>query len=66
MSNNDDDPFIRRMKELGLPVTRERWISMNYGIDIPDPWTWEHEEELPPSLRVEWQEGMDDGPPQPQ
>lgn len=64
MSDDDDDMIVRTMKRTGTPVTRQNWINLSYGADIPNPWTWEHEEELPPGLRIPWQDGMD-LPPQP-
>jgi hypothetical protein len=35
------------MIKKGLPLTREKWISMNYGGDPPKPWCIEHEMEVP-------------------
>jgi hypothetical protein len=35
------------MIKKGLPLTREKWIQMNWGGDTPKPWTAEHEMEVP-------------------
>jgi len=35
----------------GGPVTRERYINNAYGADVPDPWTAEHELEIPEPLQ---------------
>jgi hypothetical protein len=38
---------LRRMIREGLPLTREQWIRMAYLGHPPQPWTTEHEEEVP-------------------
>jgi hypothetical protein len=38
------------MLKRGEPITRENFIANNWG-DMPDPWTAEHEQEMPPDLR---------------
>jgi hypothetical protein len=38
---------LRHMIQDGLPLTREKWISMNYMGQPPEPWTAEHEAEVP-------------------
>lgn len=44
------------MRRLNIPITRENYIGLIHGRDIPpDEWTPEHELDLPPSLR----EGVD-------
>lgn len=42
-----DDGILRRMIREHLPLTREKWISMNWLGHPPHPWTAEHEEEVP-------------------
>ncbi len=43
---------LKRALELaGLPYTRENYIRLNWP-DGVEEWTWEHEEELPPDLRI--------------
>lgn len=39
----------------GLPLTREKWISMNYLGHPPDPWTDEHEAEVPEPFQLNQQ-----------
>ena len=38
------------MKANGVPLTRANFIGANWG-EMPDPWTPEHEAELPSELR---------------
>lgn len=40
-------PTLRYMIEHKLPLTREQWISLNYMGHPPEPWTAEHEAEVP-------------------
>ena len=40
-------PTLTYMIKNGLPLTREKWISMNYLGHPPEPWTDEHEAEVP-------------------
>lgn len=35
------------MRKNGVPLTRENYLHMAYLGEIPDPWTSEHEAELP-------------------
>jgi hypothetical protein len=39
------------MREAKIPITRENYISLNYMGEIPQPWTAEHEHELPRELQ---------------
>lgn len=60
----DDDDICRYLRNvMKLPVTRHNWIKRSYGTDVPDPWTWDHEEELPETLRASFD---NNGPPQPE
>jgi hypothetical protein len=45
-------PLLAYMIEHKLPLTRETYISMNYLGHPPDPWTAEHEYELPTPFRL--------------
>jgi hypothetical protein len=40
-------PTLAYMIKHGLPLTREKWISMNWPDGAPKPWTAEHEMEVP-------------------
>jgi hypothetical protein len=40
------------MLERGLPLDRETYLAMNWGADLPEPWTAEHEEQVPEPLRL--------------
>jgi hypothetical protein len=39
------------MAFLGIPVTRQGFLNLAYPEGLPDPWTAEDEEGLPPQLR---------------
>jgi hypothetical protein len=63
MADDEFDCVLLLLKKHSIPVTRENYIMMAYGVESPDPWTWEHEEDLPEHLRA-----LFDGanpPPQP-
>jgi hypothetical protein len=47
------DPILERMKKLGGPITRERYIWNNWP-DGVEHWTAEHEAALPEELQ-NWQ-----------
>jgi hypothetical protein len=40
------------MIENNLPLTREQWISLNYLGHAPEPWTVEHESEVPAPFQL--------------
>jgi hypothetical protein len=44
-------PTLAYMIKKGLPLTREKWTSMNWGGDTPKDWTAEHEMEVPAPWR---------------
>ncbi len=47
------DPVSQELKRLGLPLTRENWLGMNYPFDpIPNPYPAELEMEMPEQLRL--------------
>lgn len=48
-------PTLEHMINNGLPLTREKWISMNYLGHPPDPWTDEHEAEVPEPFQLNQQ-----------
>lgn len=45
------DYVFEFMKREGLPLTREKYLGLAYGQELPDPWTPEHEAELPEELQ---------------
>lgn len=45
------DPLIEYCKAHGLKLDRETYIAGCYPDGTPDPWTAEHEEQLPPEFR---------------
>jgi hypothetical protein len=46
------DPVLAYMIKKGLPLTREKWISMNYLGHPPEPWTDGHEAEVPTPFQI--------------
>jgi hypothetical protein len=52
--------ILALMREAGIPITRENYIEANWS-PIPDPWTAEHEAELPEFLQVGRESGERDG-----
>ncbi len=52
MANSADDVLAMMERVLGRPVTREEFISFNYGdSDVPSPWTYEDELQMPERLQ---------------
>jgi hypothetical protein len=47
---DEDDIIVQGLKRRGLAVTRENYIDRNWP-ETPEPWTAEHEAELPASLQ---------------
>lgn len=45
------DYLLNWMKRHGVPITRAKYLGLAYGEDLPDPWTPEHEAELPEEVR---------------
>ena len=45
------DAVTRLLIQSNLPVTRQNWLEVAYFGQLPDPWTLEHEDELPQALR---------------
>ena len=45
------DPLVEYCKARGLKLNREVYIAGAYPDGTPDPWTAEHEEQLPPEFR---------------
>jgi hypothetical protein len=46
-----NDPTLAYMINKGIPLTRERWIKLNWLGDPPQPWGVEHETEVPELLQ---------------
>lgn len=44
-----EDPTLASMIEKGIPLTRNAWLMLNYGAELPkgDDWNSEHEAGLP-------------------
>ena len=47
----DEDPLVALLREAEMPVTREAWISLAYGRNVPTPWTQEEESDVPDELQ---------------
>ena len=52
-TGQDEDAVSQWLRKRGKEVTRENWLSVAYPFegDMPDPWTQEHEEQLPRHLQ---------------
>lgn len=48
-----DDPTVASMLKKGIPLTRNAYLMMSYGADLPRPedWNHEHEAEVPECFR---------------
>jgi hypothetical protein len=62
---DDEDDLIRFMRKHGFEITRENYVDFAYGIDLPDPWTWEHEADLTACIRLAPKPGGEAIPPSP-
>jgi hypothetical protein len=51
MSTLRDDPLVQLMLAASVTPTREGWIDLNYGREVPNPWTAELEGEVPEELQ---------------
>ena len=51
MTTLADDHVVALLRAAEMPVTRENWIDAAWGVDVPDPWTGDHESELPVELQ---------------
>ncbi len=47
-----NNALLKWMKLHDVKITREAYIQLAYGNDVPDPWTPEHEAELPEELQM--------------
>lgn len=45
------DPILAHMIQHGMPLDRQTWINLNWGSEVPKPWTAEDEAQLPRSFR---------------
>ena len=45
------DPVEQELQLLGLPLTRENWLDFAYPFGLPEEWTQELQNELPPQLQ---------------
>jgi hypothetical protein len=46
-----NDLVVQMMHRYNIPMTRENYLQIAYGGDLPDPWTAAHEDELPAALQ---------------
>ena len=60
MSTLKNDNLVALLQAAGRPVTRQDWIDLNYGRDVPSPWTALEECELPEELQDWSQVQMED------
>ena len=45
------DPHLRSMIDKGIPLSRNAYLAGAWGTTLPDPWTHEHEAEIPECFR---------------
>ena len=41
------DPILNYMIKNDMPLERQIWMDINYGSEVPDPWTAEDEDQVP-------------------
>lgn len=46
-TQSGSDPVLKMMLSRGLPLDRETYLAFSYPDNMPNPWTAEHESELP-------------------
>jgi hypothetical protein len=46
------DPLVDWMRRHRIPLTRERYLGLAYPTGLPEPWSAELEEQLPPEIRA--------------
>jgi hypothetical protein len=46
-----EDSVSELMRRYGIPATRENWLLLAYGGHMPEVWTGEHEDSVPPRWR---------------
>ena len=61
MASIENDNVVALMRAAGVTVTRESWIDCAYGNEIPDPWTFEDEAQVPEELQDFSKVHSDDG-----
>ena len=59
------DHLLRWMKQNHVPVSRAKYLALAFGNEQPDPWTPEHEAELPEELQEVYNEYGDFDPSEP-
>jgi hypothetical protein len=52
MMTPGQESLIALMNQARIPLTRENYIDAAWGEERPEPWTVEHEAELPDFLRI--------------
>jgi hypothetical protein len=45
------EKLVQQMKQDGIPLTRDNYLHVAYFGETPDPWTPEHEADLPVELQ---------------
>jgi hypothetical protein len=45
------DSLVAWLRKERFPVTRQNYLELAYGSKLPEPWTPEHEAELPEELQ---------------
>lgn len=50
---NGPELIMKQLERLGLPLTREKYLALDYPEGLPLTWGWEGELELPEEVQVE-------------
>jgi hypothetical protein len=61
MTRMADDPVVALMVSAGIKPSRQDWIDLAYGDEVPTPWTAENEVEVPEELQDWSKVTADDG-----
>ena len=65
MSTLETDQVVALLRAAEMPVTRENWIALAWGDQVPKPWSMEDELQLPDELQDESKvENDDNGGPE--
>ena len=63
MSTLETDQVVALLRAAEMPVTRENWIALAWGDQVPKPWSMEDELQLPDELQDESKVENDDNGP---
>lgn len=47
------NPVLDYMIKHGIPLERQTWLDLNWGSEVPKPWTAEDEDQVPRAFRLD-------------